>query len=120
MGTKTRSRTSEIIAKHEAEILSDWVERQLAATSLRRDLMNDADLRDESRKFLRAFAGALASSPGAVDLDASAWTDTRSFLADLSRSRARQGYSPTETATFVMSLKEVLFEKQRKELSSEP
>ena len=42
------------------------------------------------------------------------------FLGGLSRSRARQGFSPTETATFIFSFKQPLFEKLRKELESDP
>jgi rsbT co-antagonist protein RsbR len=37
----------------------------------------------------------------------------RELLSDLSRTRARQGFSPIETATFVFSLKQSLFERLR-------
>ncbi len=120
MSTKKRSRLTEVIAKHEAAILSTWVERQLAAGSLRRDLMNDVELREDSRRFLTAFAGAIAASPDAPDSGSPAWSETRDVLAEISRSRSRQGFSPTETAMFVMSLKESLFEKLREALGSDP
>src|SRR2546427_10759113 len=38
------------------------------------------------------------------------------MLADLSRSRARAGYTPSETATFVLSLKRPLFDRLRGEI----
>ena len=43
----------------------------------------------------------------------------RDILAGISRSRARQGFTPTETATFVFSLKQPLFAKLRSELPLE-
>jgi len=44
------------------------------------------------------------------------WEELRQFLAGVSRSRAQQGFSPAETATFVFSLKEPLFARLRREL----
>jgi rsbT co-antagonist protein RsbR len=37
------------------------------------------------------------------------WKNVRDILSDLSRSRARSGFSPSETATFVFSLKQPIF-----------
>jgi rsbT co-antagonist protein RsbR len=37
----------------------------------------------------------------------------REFLTDISKTRARQGFTPSETATFVFSLKQPLFERIR-------
>jgi rsbT co-antagonist protein RsbR len=42
----------------------------------------------------------------------------RDFLAGVSRSRALQGFSPSETATFVLSLKQPVFTRLRKQISS--
>jgi rsbT co-antagonist protein RsbR len=42
------------------------------------------------------------------------------LLEDLSRDRAVQGFSPTETATFIFSLKEPLFALLREELRDDP
>ena len=43
------------------------------------------------------------------DIQAAEWQPMRELLEDLSRDRAVQGFSPTETAIFVFSLKEPLF-----------
>ena len=45
------------------------------------------------------------------------WTAVREFLAHLSRSRSAAGYTPSETASFVFSLKKPLFESLRRELA---
>ena len=42
----------------------------------------------------------------------------RELLEDFSRARATQGFSPTETAIFVFSLKEPLFDMLRRELGA--
>ena len=48
------------------------------------------------------------------------WGEARAFLEDLSRTRARQGFSPSETATFVFSLKQPLFARLRQDLGRDP
>jgi rsbT co-antagonist protein RsbR len=54
-----------------------------------------------------------------LDINAPQWGDVREFLAELSRSRARQGFSPSETATFVFSLKQPLLAELRKEIGND-
>jgi rsbT co-antagonist protein RsbR len=43
------------------------------------------------------------------DVNASEWKATRDLLGDFSHSRALQGFTPSETATFIFSMKEPLF-----------
>lgn len=54
------------------------------------------------------------------DLESSVWDDTRQLLSDFSQTRARQGFSPIETATFIFSFKEPLFTLLRASLSNTP
>jgi rsbT co-antagonist protein RsbR len=97
-----------VVAEHEQRLLDEWLREQLAATTLRRDLMGDAELRQQSADFLGRFREALQAG-GAADANASAWADARAVLATVSRSRALKGFSPGETAMFVLSLKQPLF-----------
>jgi len=53
-------------------------------------------------------------------VDAAPFAPLRDILTDLSRSRAMQGFTPTETATFILSLKQPLFDRLREALASEP
>jgi rsbT co-antagonist protein RsbR len=46
---------------------------------------------------------------------APAWETARALLDGISKSRARQGYTPSETATFIFSLKPPLFTLAQKE-----
>ena len=50
-----------------------------------------------------------AQTDAREDIEGPAWAPIREMLATLSTSRARQGFSPTETATFVFSFKQPLF-----------
>jgi rsbT co-antagonist protein RsbR len=104
----------EIIRKHEAEILADWL-REQAAIQTRRDQVHEAETRSISRDFLSAFMQALESAQ-AADVRSEAWSKVRDILANLSHSRAQQGHSPVDTAMFVFSLKQPLFACLRKEL----
>jgi rsbT co-antagonist protein RsbR len=106
------SRIVEILQKHEAELLAEWTKGQLAAITLRADLINERDLREQSRQFLAALRAAVAKG-NTTDLAAPEWGPVREVLEEISRSRARQGFSPSETATFVFSLKQPLFARLR-------
>jgi rsbT co-antagonist protein RsbR len=88
-------------------ILKDWVEYQLSALTLRRDLLKESDLRETSRRFLDLFSEAFSAS---ADSSSPSWKPVKELLAEITRTRAEQGFSPSETATFVFSLKQPLFD----------
>jgi rsbT co-antagonist protein RsbR len=115
-----KSRIPEMIAKYESDLLADWMREQLEATTLRGDLMKESELREQSRQFLNLFVRASSQRTGMSDINAPAWEETREFLSDISRSRARQGFSPAETATFIFSLRQPLFALLRRELEHDP
>jgi rsbT co-antagonist protein RsbR len=107
-----------IISHSQQDLLSDWVREQLAATTLRTDLMKENELREQSRELLSLLSQA-AETGSLTQIDATNWGPARDFLARVSRSRAQQGFSPTETATFVLSLKQPLFTRLRGELGQD-
>ena len=109
-----RSRIAELLEKHEAAVLSEWIKLQLNAKTFRGDLQSETDLREESRRFLALTRQAWIS--GTTDIEAPAWAPVREFLAGISASRARLGFSPAETATFVFSLKQPVFTLLRQEV----
>jgi rsbT co-antagonist protein RsbR len=112
---KDASRFADIIRSHEREILADWIKQQLAAITLRADLLNESDLREQSRAFLSGVQGA-SQKGGVEDIEIPAWNDVKQLLREMSRQRALAGFSPRETATFVFSLKQPLFARMRQEL----
>jgi rsbT co-antagonist protein RsbR len=102
-----------VLRQNEDAILAEWLKEQTARAS-RRDQINETQLRSISKEFLRGLVHALAE--GGVDVRASAFAPVRDLLSELSASRVQQGYSPTETATFVFSLKQPLFSRLRTEV----
>ena len=76
--------------------------------------MNDTELREQSSQFLNVFREAVNNS-SLDDIMAPEWASMRQVLASVSSSRAKQGFSPSETATFVFSLKQPLFDRLRQE-----
>ncbi len=96
------------IRANRAQILEDWLRQQATQTKVS-DVVSAADLRDESGRFLEAFAAGLAANQS--DIAGAAWSEARAVLGDLSRSRAKVGLTPSETATFVFSLKQALFDR---------
>ena len=99
---------AQLFQKHQQQILEDWIRQQLGAASLRSDLLKESELREQSREFLKNFIDA--AQAGTEDLDAPSWKSAKEVLSSISRSRAAQGFSPSETAMFVFSLKQPLFE----------
>ena len=80
---------------------------EMGGATRRADLIKDAELRTQCTQFLRLFRQGTES--GNLDLESAAWKPILDLLGDISRSRAQQGFTPSETATFVFSVKKPLF-----------
>ena len=119
MSTRAKEGLVEVVAKAEAELLPEWMRQQLAASTMRRDLIQEDELRDQSARFIGILRDALRRNAG-TDIQGEDWKEARALLGELSAARVRQGFSPTETATFVLSLKQPLFDRLRRELASDP
>src|SRR5262245_53389655 len=98
------NRLADIVARHRDALLPEWMRHQIAATTMRRDLIREDELADQSRRFLELLRASLQNDGAANDVSGPIWAPMRDLLTELSRSRARQGFSPSETATFVFSL----------------
>jgi rsbT co-antagonist protein RsbR len=116
MSSNAEGTIAEVLARHEAELLSEWVREQVAAGA--RGAIGEGELRDQCAEFLRLFRRA-AEEGSLDDVRAPAWGPARALLADISRSRGVQGFSPSETATFIFSLKRPLFERLRRALAGD-
>jgi rsbT co-antagonist protein RsbR len=113
------SRLAEIIEQNEDRLLSDWLTSQSQALRPQNVRISESELRTTLHDFVMALKQGLAGgSP--QHIDGAAWSSMRDVLANLSRQRAAQGSSPTETAMFVFSLKPVLFSKIRDNYKNDP
>jgi rsbT co-antagonist protein RsbR len=112
------SRISSIVAQSTQALLDDWVKTQLNSSASRKDLINEQELRAQSSDFLHRFQKG-ADSGQFDDLQTEEWAPTIELLGDLSRQRSRMGFSPSETALFIFSLKGPLNRKLREVLKSD-
>jgi rsbT co-antagonist protein RsbR len=120
MSVKSQTNTGlgDLLTKHEARLVSDWVKEQSSIQSHRGVPPRESELRKECSEFVGLLRRAIQQ--GSDDnIESPAWHDVREFLKDLSRSRSVQGYSPSETASFVFSLKRPLFAHLRSELNGD-
>ena len=109
--------TADLLRRHEEEIVRAWVQQQQQDLSMRNNLLKHGELEHQAREFLTGLIAALQT--GGSDTTAPVWSGVREQLANVSRSRARQGFTPTETASFIFSLKQPLFDVMRRELPRE-
>ena len=105
-----------ILAEDEARLLDEWMRVQTASSTLRRDLISEAELRQQSAELLSVFRAA-AQGGNLRDPAAPAWQGVRDLLSNITRTRAMRGFSPSETATFIFSLKQPLFTRLRERVS---
>lgn len=97
-----------VLEGQQEPILRQWLEQQAAATAARRStLISQHEMEQQSREFLSLLQNVARS--GAGGFGDSLWQPVKEYLTAISRSRALQGFTPSETATFVFSLKQPLF-----------
>jgi rsbT co-antagonist protein RsbR len=113
MPLEMSSKILEVLEKHEAEVLAEWIKEQIGATTLRPDLLKEGELRAQCTKFIKLLREAILGS-NIFDIQRPHWTPVRDMLGEISRSRALQGFSASETATFVFSIKQPIFARLRK------
>ena len=104
-----------VLQTQDDSLLDAWMKAQTGSMASRKDLIKESELREQSRKFLAALRAA-AEKGGSTDIYGAAWDEARDFLKSISASRAQQGFTPTETAMFVFSLKEPVFEQLRRDV----
>jgi rsbT co-antagonist protein RsbR len=115
MATKQKqSVLSAVLAQHEKAILQEWTRLQVEEGALESGQIPRAELQEQSSQFLDAFRRAVQAG-SLEDIRGPEWEATRQVLGDVSRSRALQGFTPSQTATFVFSMKQPIFDALRRE-----
>ena len=116
MSSSVNKTVATILETHQEALATEWLAAQKQG-SARRDLMKDADREEESRTFLSRLRRGVAE--GTDDIDEPAWEPMREHLRRVSRTRARLGYSASDTAQFIFSLKQPLFDVMRADLEKD-
>jgi rsbT co-antagonist protein RsbR len=112
------SRVPAFLRDHEEELLGEWTREQGRALASQQGRLSEAELRGQSKEFLGLLRRA--TQDGKLDdVRGPGWQDVLDALASLSRSRARQGFTPAQTASFIFSLKRPLFALLQKETGTD-
>jgi len=105
------------IKNNKGEILELWMKNQLAESFLAEELISHQELRKQSEELVNALVNNLnetnINDPQSPDFD-----QVTELLGGISISRARLGFSPRETGSFILSLKEALLEILKQESSN--
>ena len=92
-----------ILSSADGDISARWVSEVASTLSGR---VSRSEVEGELRELYAALLAGLGN--GAADAHGEAFAEVRALLTELSRTRARQGFSPTETAVSVFALKKAL------------
>ena len=103
------ARTIDAVRKNEPALLARWSQNLEASGATRDARISPQEMSTQARDFLRLMVDASATAD-VSDTGGREWADTRAFLENLSRTRALQGFDSQDTASFIFSLKRVLFE----------
>jgi rsbT co-antagonist protein RsbR len=112
------SRVPAFLRDHEEELLGEWTREQGRALASQQGRLSEAELRGQSKEFLGLLRRATQDG-NLEDVRGPGWQEVLEALASLSRSRARQGFTPAQTASFILSLKRPLFALLQKETGSD-
>jgi rsbT co-antagonist protein RsbR len=114
--TKETEAVLQLLAQHEEQILTEWLQEAGAASSRVSDAARRS-MRAEAQEILQGIRSALQGGGDADNLQAPAWAPVRQTLETLSRSRAAQGQSAGETSMFVLAMKRPLFGAIQRDLA---
>jgi rsbT co-antagonist protein RsbR len=101
---------AKLVAEREQDLLAEWLGLlRKTGGGLRTGRLKETELQAQCATLLNLVSKALAE--GGVDL--TSYEPLRAFISEISRSRALQGFSSSETARFVSSLKQPIVDLLR-------
>jgi len=108
-----RELLAKILRDSDDSLVREWVALQRELPELRLELFSEAAMVDEARTFLEHLASGVAQleSTESISLDDEIWRPMRRVLEEVTRSRIRLGWEPSEVAFFLLSLKRPLLER---------
>lgn len=111
--------TPTILSKKRKVVLQTWINHQNEDPALRDDLMTNEELRSQSEELLNAFIQAIKGG-NYEDISRQEYEPIIEILNGVSLSRAHSGFTPRETATYVLSLKKAIIRVLQDELENDP
>ncbi len=109
-----------ILETKQKELLETWLENIHTLSGTRTpELMTEAQLRAQMTELLHALTTVFRSEAYS-DVEHPAFADLIAILRDISTSRAERGFTPSEMAIFVFSLKDALLAYLQREIGDDP
>lgn len=118
MADKNSTTLAAIFREGREELNGAWTASLEKSLSSKSGLLKAGELEQQTADVLTAFERGV--SGGGDFRTAEEWSSARDLLTNISRTRARQGFTPTETAGFVLSLKQPLFNALSARLKGDP
>jgi rsbT co-antagonist protein RsbR len=119
MADSDAANLAKVLRDQQDTIVREWVRLQEQNLAARNSLLKPGELNEHSRELISSLTEALATGSRDVDTGRD-WSAVRDLLSRVARSRAKQGFTPTETATFIFSLKQPLFATLRSAIPDDP
>ena len=113
-----RRSVGQLLRTEESGLLADWLV-ELSRSLGRGGAAAEAEFRNDCAEFLRLLALATESGSSA-EIDAPALAPLREHLGRFSRARGAQGFTPSETASFVFTLRRPLLARVREAYADDP
>ncbi len=116
---QTVRRIPDILKRYETELLSDWRKELRESTNVSTGKTSEKDLSAQTAEFLSLLVQC-AQNGDEKPIGAVEWEPLHKFLTNLSETRAQQGATSEQTASFIFSFKKSLFARLREEFASDP
>lgn len=91
-----------------SELLAEWMELLSKDESLRDDLISNKDVKHQAQQLLSKLLDVLKEDVF-EGFEEEKYDEVREILAEISYSRAHKGFSPKETGTYILCLKEAFY-----------
>jgi rsbT co-antagonist protein RsbR len=108
----------QLLRQHEEQILTEWLQEAGAASTRVSESARRA-MRTEAEELLHALRGALQAGADPENFQSPGWNALRQTLESLSRTRAAQGQSASDTSVFVLAFKRPVFGLVQKNVPAE-
>jgi rsbT co-antagonist protein RsbR len=114
--SKSENHIVRILRSGDTDILNDWLS-ELNSSPSGNGRISAGELQSQAREFLKLLGESGLENSGEISSAGAA--PVRTFLESLSRSRASQGFTSEQTATFIFSLKKPIFKRLRRDFPTD-
>ena len=101
------------------QVLKDWSKAQQDNGTTREDLIPKDEQNRQNRELVDVLLKALTHAAG-TDLEQTEFEPVRSYLTEICKNRAKQGFSPSETARYTIGLKSSMIRQLQDKHGADP